>query len=352
MKRGRSLVIGVPLLKKYMKENDIALTKEKAIEVIQGSTENAYTILNFMEGADIVGRVRRGHFSYYALMEVFDEGRLEEVLEKSGAPKKKVHIPRIRRVAKPKTIRRGTSHDKHIAAIRRQVESSALPSALGIIGLEQVDTLTKATVQPDGSDTGIKALKSAEASVGLVRHVDHGIIKVEAFGTVTLISKVTRLLTRGESGNLMSYLEGFEGVEKVKGYECIFVVMSALKRGEFGNVFYVSNGTNFWDLIKRVTLDTSIFRYQPFSSTERRRWKNWLDFDKMQSRKINYAKEEYEKIVDEFIERGDRLVEIKVEKRSPVYLRFRMGKILKERGLEKEIDVSVVDEYVYLEKLN
>lgn len=326
-----SLVEGVPLLQKYMEENDVGLTKENASEILGVGDTIAYTILSYMNGAGIVKRHKRGE-SFYILTDVFDEGRLEEVLRKSGAPELKVRVPRRPRVIKPKRTR--VEHKKPIVAIRYESESSGIPSALGILALEQ---------QP------VRAIPRPAPTY--VQEVDTGIIRLEASGSIKQLGTDNRLLTRQERSHLKSYLKGFEGDEKLDRYECFFVKSSVLARGEYGNIFYVSQGTNSWDLVKRVTLDSSIFRYQPIASTEKKSWANWREFDQGLYREPRYSREEYEKILDMFIDRGDKLVEIIVEKRSAIYLRYILGNIIADRGLENEIKVSVVDEYLYLEKL-
>ncbi len=335
MTQAISLVQGVPLLQKYMEENDVGLTREMASKVLGITDAKAYTILSYMNGADIVQRYRRGE-SYYILTKIFDEGRHEEVLRKSGAPELKVRVPRRPRVAKPKKIKRTREeHKKPIVSIRYESESSGIPSALGILSLEQP----------------VRAIPRPAPTY--VREVDTGIIRLDAFGTITYLKGV-RCLTRAETMHLRGYLKGFEGYEKLDNYEFFFMPLSALARGEYGNVFYISGGTNSWDYVKRVTLDESIFRYQPLSSTETIRWTNWREFDSLLwlgERRTFYSKKEYEKILDLFLDRGDDLVEIEVENRAANYMMFRIGNVIKERGLEAEVEVSRVNEYLYLEKL-
>ncbi len=341
MKRGGSLVVGVPIITKYMQDNDVGLTVVGTAKILDTSKTNAYTILTYMEGAGIVKRVRRGE-SYYILMENIEKGRVEEVLDRSGAPKVKVSAPRRRRIAKPKVRARKkvkilrVKSDEYISEVSMQAASSEIPSALGILGLQQAKQIL---VRPEPT---------------YVRKVDTGIIRLDAFGSVEYISNGIRLLSRNETIYLRSYLVGFEGYEKLLGYECFWVEESILARGEYGNIFYISIGTNSFDYVKRVTLDESIFRYQPLFSNEKRRWENWADFDSLLwlgERRTSFSRDQYMKILDLFIDRGEPLVEIEVEKRSSTYMVFRMRKIIKERGLEDHIKVSKVNKYLYLEKV-
>lgn len=343
MVRINSLVFGVPLLKKYMEENDVALTKEKAAEIIEGSKETAYNILMYMDGAGIVKRVRRG-VSFYVLTDAIDEGRLEAVLENSGAPRKHVPLRRIRRSSTPRIIHRKMDEmEEHMASMRTRAESGEFPSALEIIGLSQEEGI------PQEEDPIVLLLD--ESSIEVLPKVDHGIIRIEPFGSVQNMMKGTRLLSRGEARHLRSYLRGFEGCEKVDEYRCLFVTASALKRGEYGNIFYVSHGSNSWDLVKRVKLDGSIFRYQPLSSTESKIWANWKAFDEAISHEPRYSRVEYEKILNAFIDSGNDMVEIMVRKRTPVYVSLRLKEIIADRGLEGEISVSAVGKWLYLEKV-
>lgn len=345
MSRGSSLIIGVPIFKKYMEDNDIALTKEKGAELIKTTDLTAYTILRYMEVAGIVKRVMRG-VSFYVLMDAINEGRLEAVLENTGAPKKVVPKRRRRRssISRVRHVKKDVGGD-YMESMRKRAESGEVPSALGIIGLSQKMVLTRVE-----EDVPI-VLEPAEKSLDLLPEVDHGIIRIDPYGSVKNIMKGTRLLSQGEARHLRSYLRGFEGSEKVDGYHCLFVNASAIKRGEYGNIFYVSNGSNSWDLVKRVILDGSIFRYQPLSSTDRKTWDNWKEFDKFISQVPRYSRGEYERILDAFIDSGNDMVEIKVKGRTAVYVKQRLMEIIDSRGLGCDIGVSRVDNWLYLEKL-
>ena len=64
-----------------------------------------------------------------------------------------------------------------------------------------------------------------------------------------------------------------------------------------------------------------------------------------------YGKDQYDKIIDKFIEGENKLVEITVENRTANYVSDMLNKRIGERGLEEKVKVSYVDEWVYLEKV-
>ncbi len=64
-----------------------------------------------------------------------------------------------------------------------------------------------------------------------------------------------------------------------------------------------------------------------------------------------YGKDQYDKIIDQFIEGENKLVEITVENRTAKYISNMLNKRISERGLEEQVKASHVDEWVYLEKV-
>jgi len=68
-------------------------------------------------------------------------------------------------------------------------------------------------------------------------------------------------------------------------------------------------------------------------------------------RALEYGKDQYDKIIDQFIECEHKLVEITVENRTANYVSDMLNKRIGERGLEEKVKVSYVDEWVYLEKV-
>ena len=80
-------------------------------------------------------------------------------------------------------------------------------------------------------------------------------INIEKFGSVEDIPKNMRLLTMVQTRHFKQHhLQGIEGYDKIENLSTIFVEASALKRGEYGNVFYASSGTNPWNKVHKITV--------------------------------------------------------------------------------------------------
>jgi len=60
---------------------------------------------------------------------------------------------------------------------------------------------------------------------------------------------------------------------------------------------------------------------------------------------------QYDKIIDQFIECEHKLVEITVENRTANYISNMLNTMIGKRGLEKQVKASYVEEWVYLEKV-
>ena len=61
--------------------------------------------------------------------------------------------------------------------------------------------------------------------------------------------------------------------------------------------------------------------------------------------------DQYDKIIDQFIEGEHKLVEITVENRTANYVSNMLNKRIDERGIEEQVKASYVDEWIYLEKV-
>ncbi|MFP3950558.1 MAG: hypothetical protein ACLFVP_00210 [Candidatus Bathyarchaeia archaeon] len=59
----------------------------------------------------------------------------------------------------------------------------------------------------------------------------------------------------------------------------------------------------------------------------------------------------YDPIIDEFIDMGEDLVRVEIEEKEANYLRTQLKKRIDVRGLQEEIDASVVNGVCYLEKI-
>ena len=49
-------------------------------------------------------------------------------------------------------------------------------------------------------------------------------------------------------------MKSIDGYDKIEKFSNFFVEASALKRREYGNVFYASRGTNPWNKVHKITV--------------------------------------------------------------------------------------------------
>ncbi len=172
------------------------------------------------------------------------------------------------------------------------------------------------------------------------------------FATVQYLPKDVRRLTLGQTKHLKEQLKNLDGYEEIKDLGTIFAKLSALEYGRYGRVFYFSNGTNPWNYVHKVTIDPSISDLMVLPSIDVNRWSSWNDFLRgLKEPKIRYGKEQYDKILDQFIETDHKLVEITVEHRKANYVNYILNKRIGERGLEEQVKASYVTDWVYLEKV-
>ena len=76
---------------------------------------------------------------------------------------------------------------------------------------------------------------------------------LEDFGSVVDLPKDMRLLTMGQTRYLKEHhLKDLDGYDKIERFSNFFVEPSALKRGEYGNLFYASTGTNPWNKVYKI----------------------------------------------------------------------------------------------------
>jgi len=82
------------------------------------------------------------------------------------------------------------------------------------------------------------------------------------------------------------------------------------------------------------------------------RWSSWRDFLRgLKETRRTYGMDQYDRILDQFMESGHRLVEMTVEDRRASYVTHVLGRRIGERGLGEHVRASRVDEWVYLERV-
>ena len=81
-------------------------------------------------------------------------------------------------------------------------------------------------------------------------------IRAELFGTVIDLPKDVRLLTVGQTRYLKGrHLRGLEGYYGIARFSTFFSEAFVLERGDYGNVFYASMGTDPWQKVYKVKME-------------------------------------------------------------------------------------------------
>jgi len=230
--------------------------------------------------------------------------------------------------------------EKHISTLRAQASSFEGPSALAMIGLQQEIIEKEILTEEPPREIEYEKRKFETP------------ITSEPFATIKHLPKDVRRLTMAQMKYLNEQLNGIDGYEEIKGFRTIFTKLSALEYGKYGSVFYFSIGTNSWDYVQKVTIDPFISDFLILPAIEVKRWSSWNKFlIGLKEPKIRYGKDQYDKILDQFIENDHKLVEITVNNRKANYINLMLNKRIGERGLEKQVKSSYVTEWVYLEKV-
>jgi len=239
-------------------------------------------------------------------------------------------------------MRRDSFRDEYLSAMRERTSSSDGLSALAILGLPQRETAEIMTTEPS---------VDMEPDLGDEERKPKPLINIKPFGTVKHLSKNVRLLSRSDTWYLKDLLKGlgvFEGLER---YNTAFSKFSALEHGRYGEVFYLSMGSNPWDKVRRVTVNSSLSNHMVLPIMEANRWASWNDFLIGLKETRKYSGSLYNEMLDRFMESGHNLVEITVDDRDANYVKHMLKKKIEERGIMDQVKTSRVDEWVYLEKV-
>jgi len=308
------------------------------------TTSSAASILQLMEVFGTVLKVKRGRRHYYVLNGVYDDEQISAMLP----PKKVKPEPRRRsRLSKPT---RSTSYvqdsflETHISNLRAQASSFEGPSALAMIGLQQ-DMIEKEIPTEE-------LPVELEVDLRVEKRKFETPIMNEPFATVQYLPKDVRRLTLGQTKYLKEQLKFVDGYDRIEMFETVFARLSALEKNKYGRILYVSMGMNPWEYVKKVTIDPFISDFMCLPAIEVKRWSSWKDFMRgLKEPIIRYGKDQYDKILDQFIENGHKLVEITVENRKANYVNLILNKRIGERGLGEQVKASYVTDWVYLEKV-
>jgi len=336
-------------VKQFMAERNTVLTKEEISKSLGITESYLYSILDLMQAFDIVEKVKRGK-NYYFLKGEYDVEQLNSMLPPIKAPA----TPRIRRIPRsrgsPEPVileeeREVSLPEEHLSSVSARIAKYDGLSALALLGLAE-----------DEAQEPSPEIGEPEIAVGLppgeeVKAKSPPLIKVRPFGSVKYLPKDFLLLTMSQTRYLKeNYLRGLEGYEALGHLPAFFAKSSKLRLGYYGNVLYASHGVNPWERLYKVTLDTSISQGLMLPGLEERIWEAWKGFNEsLEEHRRKYKMEEYDIIIDNFIESGHNLVEITVEDRAPIYMKKILENRIKERRMEEKVEVSYVDKWLYLE---
>ena len=295
-----------------------------------------------MEVFDTVQKAKRGRSYYYFLKGVYDDEQILAML-----PSKKVKpISRPRRSAlrRPRISSQDRFLDKQLSIMRAQVSSFDGPSALAMIGLQQ--EMIEKEIPTEELPVEL------EVDLRVEKRKFETPINNEPFATIQYLPKDVRRLTLGQTKHLHEELKSLEGYDRIESLKTVFARLSALEKHKYGRILYFSMGMNSWDYVKKVTIDPSISDFMLLPAIEVKRWSSWNYFMRgLKEPRITYGKDQYDKIIDQFIENGHKLVEITVENRKANYINFILNKRIGDRGLEEQVKASYVSDWVYLEKV-
>ncbi|GAG95322.1 unnamed protein product, partial [marine sediment metagenome] len=256
-----------------------------------------------------------------------DKPTKHRVLKIRGVPKKR----------EPKTSQKKDSFlEEYLSDLEKRASSGNGLAALAILGLPEK------SVEPLIMETIIE--KEFEPR-------PRELIELKAMGTVKDLPKNVRRLPKNETNYLKKLLRHLGGYQIMNGLDNGYAKFSAIKSGRYGDEYYFSKGTNSWDNILNITVDPSLSNSFLLPTKENKRWSQWNEFQNSLKPKKHF-KGQYDEMIDKFIESGHKLVEITVENLNTNYIRSMLKQKIKKRNLIDQIEVSRVEDWIYLEKVD
>jgi len=335
----------IPRVKKILSESDRALNTKEIAERLDVVDSTAHSLLTLMEAFEIVEKVMRGRYYFY-LKGVYDDEQISKMLPPKKFKPKPKPKSRIRRHIPQERMRKTSPREEHLSHLSVQASSGEGLSALSIIGFNEEHVVEESVLVDE-------ILRDMEKEIQVEEKIVKTPITVKPYGTVEHLSKGFRCLTRSQTKYIkdkLSWLEGYEGIDM---YNTFFAKFSALQHGKYGNVLYCSTGRNSWDNIHQVTVDPSISYSLLLPILEMNRWASWTDFlTGLEKTRKKYSKSLYDKMLDDFMESGHRLVELTVENRGARYVKSILNTRIEERGLGDQVEASHVQDWIYLEKVD
>ena len=331
----RTLIeVAIPKVKQYMSETGKAYNAKEIAEYLKITASAALGVLDLMIAFGIVQKENRRK-NYYFLKDTYSDEQINAMLP----PKKVPRVPKPRR-PRGRPVKRKPSNsflDEYLADLEERVSQGDGLPALAILNLPQKSTetpITEPTIEPEPEPSNL-------------------LIKIKSFATVKHLPKDVRRLSPTETRylkNLLKHLGGYD--EVMNNLNTVFAKFSAIKSGRYGDVFYFSMGSNSWDNILKVTVDSSLSDCMMLPTIEANRWSQWNAFLASLKETRRYAKGQYDEMLDKFMESGHKLVEITVENRGIPYVKLVLKNKIKKRNLMNQVEVSRVDKWIYLEKVD
>ena len=332
-------------VEQYLSGRDRAASAKEVAEFLGVATSTAYGILQLMEVFGTVQKVKRGGRHYYLLKGVHDEEQISAMLP----PERVARIPQRkyapRSMGHAKLPVRESFLEEHLYTMRVRASSGEGPSALAIIDLTRQETAEENIPTEE-------LPAELEVDLEVEERRSETPIRSEPFGTVKHLPKDVRRLTLGQKKYLKEQLKGLDGYKGIARFKTAFSKFSALESGRYGSTLYFSMGTNPWDNVHKITVDHHISDLMVLPAIDVNRWSSWRDFlTGLKETRRTYGKDQYDRILNEFMESGHKLVEMTVEDRSASYVTHVLSRRIGERGLEEQVKASRVDEWVYLERV-
>ena len=241
MGRRGLLDTAVPPLRQHLVEQGKQVTAGEVAEFLGVSRSAAYTVLLYMEAIGIIHHVKRGRKKLYFLKGDHDESRLAATQSRPASPRR---FKRRKRATPVERTMNSISEEESLVEHHPSASRDMLP-ALAILGIHQPELRKPPTPHPEPK---------------LLECVGEGkwtklFIAVERHGRVKFLPMEARLLSRSYTTYLKErYLRGLDGYEDIERFNTFFAEAKALTRGEYGNVYYASMGTNPWAKLYKVTV--------------------------------------------------------------------------------------------------
>ncbi len=329
-------------VEEFLSESGRAYTTNELATELDMTKSNIYNTTELMRGFNILDRMKGGisHIRYYYFLK--DRYSDEEIAEMIPTRKVKVPRPRRRRVqfvpGKPGRPRHKTESDLFMESYLGDIDKRASTGglrALAILGFPDINSVR-------GTQETVKEKKTEPV-------FDTG-IKMSAKLTVKQLSKNMRRLTQTDLNYLKNIFKQYTWFPVIENLNTGYVKFKALKAGRYGDTFHFSKGSNSWDDVISLKVGSAISCDLLLPRLETQRWMGWNEFN-IPQKVPRFYRGLYEQMLNEFIDSGHHLVEITMETRNAIATRQSLKFHIDKRGLQEQIEVSRVQEFVYLEKL-